>query len=235
VRLRQALSLGIDRQAFGMAVYKGGVKPGGVNLPPPLGAWGLSPEQLDQLPGYGPIEKNRARALEIMASLGYSASKPLRVTVLTRNVPQTKDPAIWTVSNLKSIWMDAELQVMEGAELYARLAAYRFQLVAWSQGGAADDPDVNFYENYSCGAERNYTDYCNAEMQKLYDKQSQEPDLALRKQQVQEIDKRLITDVARVIYGYRANYNAMWPTVKNLVPHQTNYSYGRMQEVWLDR
>jgi hypothetical protein len=28
---------------------------------------------------------------------------------------------------------------------------------------------------------------------------------------------------------------AQWPRVKNLVPHQSLYSYGRMQEVWLDR
>ncbi|MBI4082024.1 MAG: ABC transporter substrate-binding protein [Candidatus Lambdaproteobacteria bacterium] len=234
-RLRQAVSMGIDRQAFAKAVYKGGVLPGGVNLPPPLGAWGLPQDQLDALPGYGDIRKNQARAREIMAELGYSATKPLRVTVLTRNVPQTKEPAIWTVSNLKSVWIDAELQTIEGPELYSRLAAHRFHLVAWSQGIAADDPDVNFYETYGCGSQRNYTDYCKPEMQKLYDEQSQEPDLALRKQQVLEIDKRLITDVARVIYGFRANYNAMWPYVKNLVPHQTNYSYGRMQEVWLDK
>jgi hypothetical protein len=27
----------------------------------------------------------------------------------------------------------------------------------------------------------------------------------------------------------------MWPYVKNLVPHQSAYNYGRMQEVWLDK
>ena len=26
-----------------------------------------------------------------------------------------------------------------------------------------------------------------------------------------------------------------WPHVKNLVPHHSLYSFGRMQEVWLDR
>jgi len=27
----------------------------------------------------------------------------------------------------------------------------------------------------------------------------------------------------------------VWPYVKNLVPHQSIYSWGRMQEVWLDK
>jgi ABC-type transport system substrate-binding protein len=26
-----------------------------------------------------------------------------------------------------------------------------------------------------------------------------------------------------------------WPYVRNLVPHHSNYSFGRMQDVWLDR
>lgn len=37
---------------------------------------------------------------------------------------------------------------------------------------AVDDPDVAFYENYVCGAARNYIDYRNAEVDKLIDKQS---------------------------------------------------------------
>ena len=39
-----------------------------------------------------------------------------------------------------------------------------------------DDPDQNFYENYVCGAERNYTGYCNPEVDKLIDRQSMEAD-----------------------------------------------------------
>ena len=37
-----------------------------------------------------------------------------------------------------------------------------------------DDPDQQFYENYVCGAERNYTGYCNPEVDKLVDRQSME-------------------------------------------------------------
>ena len=39
---------------------------------------------------------------------------------------------------------------------------------------ATDDPDVAFYENYACGSQRNYTAYCNSEVDKLIDKQSAE-------------------------------------------------------------
>ena len=32
-----------------------------------------------------------------------------------------------------------------------------------------DDPDQKFYENYVCGAERNYTGYCDPEIDRLVD------------------------------------------------------------------
>ena len=42
-------------------------------------------------------------------------------------------------------------------------------------GTGVDDADQQFYENYVCGSERNYTGYCNAEADKLVDRQSMEP------------------------------------------------------------
>ena len=37
-----------------------------------------------------------------------------------------------------------------------------------------DDPDAQFYENYKCGALRNYSAYCNASVEELIDRQSRE-------------------------------------------------------------
>ena len=54
-----------------------------------------------------------------------------------------------------------------------------------------DDPDQAFYENYVCGSERNYTGYCNPEVDKLVDQQSMEADPGKRKKLVWEIERRL--------------------------------------------
>ncbi len=42
-------------------------------------------------------------------------------------------------------------------------------------------PDPPFYENNACGADRNYTRYCNAEIDKLVDQQSIQSDREKRK------------------------------------------------------
>ena len=52
-----------------------------------------------------------------------------------------------------------------------------------------DDPDQQFYENFACGAARNYTGYCSAEVDQLIDRQSSEPDPKQRKEIVWQIEK----------------------------------------------
>ena len=71
-----------------------------------------------------------------------------------------------------------------------------------SAPAALDDPDQKFYENYVCGAERNYTGYCNPEIDKLIDEQSMEADQEKRKQLVWEIERRLAEDAARPVLLY---------------------------------
>jgi hypothetical protein len=65
-------------------------------------------------------------------------------------------------------------------------------------------PGAYFFEQYACGSERNYTNYCNPELEKMYEQQSIEPDQTKRKQLVWEIDRRLQEDAARpMIFDYR--------------------------------
>jgi peptide/nickel transport system substrate-binding protein len=234
-KLRQVLSMALDRRAFAKAVFQGGMIPGGIMLPAPAGVWGLPPEKLGNLPGYGDIEQNRAAARKIMAALGYSAAKPLKTKLATRTLVSQVDSAIWTASELKHVWIDAEVQQLETTQFYAAHARRDFTISLHSVAIAADDPDVGFYEHYGCHSQRNYSDYCPPEVQQMFDAQSALVDAKQRTELVHKIEERMIDDLPRVIYGYVIRYNARQPYVKNYVPHQTTYNYSRMQEVWLDR
>ena len=69
----------------------------------------------------------------------------------------------------------------------------------------------------------------------MIDKQSEIIEQKKRLDLVHEIDKRLQLDGARFILGHSKESVLMQPYVKNLIPHQSIYNYGRMQEVWLDK
>src|SRR6266446_7166870 len=93
--LRRAMGLSLDRQAFIDILTEGLGKSGGVMLPPPEGVWGMPPEVLQTLPGYGPdVAKNRAEARQIMQKLGYGPDKRLTVKISARDLPFFREPAV---------------------------------------------------------------------------------------------------------------------------------------------
>ncbi|MFI5400436.1 MAG: ABC transporter substrate-binding protein [SAR324 cluster bacterium] len=234
-KVRQALNLALDRASFATSMYQGVALSGGIMIPPPYGVWGLTPAEVAKLPGHGDPAKNLAQARRIMEGLGYGPSHLLKVTVSTRALDIYVDSAVWVVSQLKNVYMDAVLEQIETASWFPKIARRNFQLGVNFTAGVVDDPDAVFFENFACGSERNYSDYCNEEVQKLFVAQSAETDSAKRMALVHEIDTKLQVDVARPILAHKLEFFATWPYVKNLIAHQSVYNYWRFQEVWLDK
>jgi peptide/nickel transport system substrate-binding protein len=234
LKVRRALSMGIDRAAYARAVGQGSAVAGASLAPKPHGVWGLLEKDLAALPGYGkgPDEKARARAL--LAEAGFGPGSPLRVEMATRGIAVYLDFAAFVVNELKQIGVEATLKQVETAQWHPLVTRREYQLAANRTGIGIDDPDANFYENYACGSPRNYSDYCDPQIMKLIDQQSQELDPQRRLAIVWEIQRKLEEDAGRPIMGWATDRFAHRPHVKNLIPHQTVYSFARMQEVWLD-
>jgi peptide/nickel transport system substrate-binding protein len=234
-RVRRAISLAIDRRAYVQAVRQGGAQVGASMLPRPWGVWGLAPDDLAGLPGSGDPAKQKADARQLLAEAGFGPGHPLRMVVSTRAITNYIDMATFVIDQLKQIGVDSTLDQVETAVWAAKLTRNEYELGANRTGIGPDDPDANFYENYVCGSPRNYSQYCNPDVDKMIDAQSQMSDPVARRRLVAEIQRKLELDGARPILGWSIDYYAMWPYVKNLVPHQSVYNYARFQEVWLDR
>jgi peptide/nickel transport system substrate-binding protein len=235
--IRRAMALAIDRKAFIKILFEGQADIGGTMLPAPAGLWSMPKEMLETIPGYGPdVEANRAEARKLMEKAGYGPNKHLQVKVSTRNIPVYRDPAVILIDQLKSIYIDADLDVVETANWFSKVARKDYALGLNLTGNAVDDPDQSFYENYSCHSERNYTNYCNPAIEKLFDQQSQETDIDKRKKLVWEIDKKLQDDVARPII-YHGRTGTCWqPYVKGVtVMVNSSYNGYRYEDVWLDK
>ncbi|HEY5306475.1 MAG TPA: ABC transporter substrate-binding protein [Pseudolabrys sp.] len=236
LELRKAMALSLDRKAMIDIILQGQGDAGGTMLPPPEGVWGLPPDILKTIPGYGDVNKSREEARAIMTKLGYSAEKPLKIKVSTRNLATYRDPAVVLIDQLKQIYIDAELEPVESGAWFAKVARNDYSVGLNLTGNGIDDPDQAFYENYACGSERNYTHYCNKDIEKLFDAQSVETDLAKRKKMVWDIDKKLQEDVARPIL-FHARTGTCWkPYVKNMtIESNSAYNGYRYEDVWLDK
>jgi len=235
--IRRALSLAIDRKSFIDILLEGQGEIGGAMLPPPAGVWGMPPAVLQTVAGYGAdVEKNRADARTVMRNLGYGPEKRLNIKVSTRNIATYRDPAVILIDQLKEIYIDGELDTIETANWFSKIARKDYQIGLNVTGSGVDDPDQQFYENYACGSERNYTGYCNPELQQLFDRQSLEADQQKRKALVWEIDKKLQEDVARPIIYHNRGGTCWQPHLKGLVLMVNSVFNGnRFEDLWLDR
>ncbi len=234
--IRRAMMLSLDRKSFIGILAEGQGDIGGAMQPPPAGIWGMPPELLKTVPGYDPdVEKNRAQARTLMEKSGYGADNRLKLTVSARNIPIFRDPAVILIDQLKEIYIDGALDTVETANWFPKVARKDYQIGQNNTGSGVDDPDQQFYENYACGSERNYTGYCNPELEKQFAQQSMEADEAKRRQLVWEIDEKLQEDGARpIIYHFRAA--TCWqPKLKGLtIMVNSQYNGWRFEDLWLD-
>jgi peptide/nickel transport system substrate-binding protein len=233
-KVRLAVSYAIDRRALVKAVHQGGGMLGVAMAPKPHGVWGLLEKDLLTLPGYGKPADMKAHARKLLAEAKITPQNPLKVEIVTRAIAVYVDMASFVINELKQVGIEASLKQIETAQWHPMATRGDYQIGANLTGLGPDDPDANFYENYACGSPRNYSAYCNEQVMKMIEAQSQEIDPKKRLPLVWAIQKKLEEDAARPILDWRLDYMAMWPHVKNFVPHQSIYNFGRMQEVWRD-
>jgi peptide/nickel transport system substrate-binding protein len=182
------------------------------------------------------VAKNRAEARGIIQKLGYGPDKHLALKVSTRNIPPYRDPAVILADQLMEVFIDSELDIVETAAWFRKVMRKDYKIGLNLTGGGVDDPDQQFYENYSCGSPRNYTGYCNPELEKLFNGQSAETDTEKRHQLVWQIERKLAEDGARPIIFYNRFAYCWQPGVKGWTMMANSIINNfRMEDVWLDK
>ncbi len=233
--VRRALSYAVDRHAFVKAVRQGGAVVGAALMPRPQGEWGLTAAELAAVPGYGPPDHDKAKARQLLREAGFGPANPLRLEIATRALNLYVEAAAFVAAELRQVGVETTLKQVESAQWFPLLTRREYQIAANLTANGSDDPDTNFYDNYACDSTRNYSGYCDQEVQRLIDQQSQELDQNARARTVLQIQRKLEDEAVRPTMAWRLDYFAHWPYVKQAIPHQNVINWARMQEVWLDR
>ena len=154
----------------------------------------------------------------------------------TRNVATYRDPAVILIDQLKEIYVDGVLDTVETANWHSKVTRKDYTIALNNTGSGVDDPDQQFFENYACGSDRNYSGYCNPELDKKFVEQSSMSDQEKRKKLVWEIDRQLQIDGARPIIYHTRNATCWQPSVKGLtIMVNSIYNGWRFEDVWLDK
>ena len=236
--LRRAMALTLDRKAFIDVLSEGKADIGAAMLPPPEGLWGMPPDRLAKLPGYDPdVAKSRAEARQIMQRLGYGPDHRLAVKVASRNIPLYRDPAVMLIDQLKEIYIDGELDIVETANWNPKITRRDYMVGLENTATAVvDDPDQPLYESYACDSDRNFTGYCNRRLEEMFHRQSREGDQERRRALVWDIDAKLQEEGARPVIFHARGATCWHPRLKNLTTMVNSiYNGWRLEDVWLQR
>jgi peptide/nickel transport system substrate-binding protein len=196
----------------------------------------MPPDLLKTLSGYDPdVQKNRTEARQIMGKLGYGPDHRLPIKVSTRDLPVYRDPAVILIDQLKQVYIDGELEMIDTSRYFPKIMRKEFT-VGLNLQTSGPDPDPILDLFYGCGSSLNWDGYCNPEVDKLIVQQSQEADEARRKQLVWEIERKLAEDVARPIIFYERAATCWQPYVKGQTMMVNSIFNGnRREDVWLDK
>ena len=236
LEVRKAMALALDRRAFIDIIGEGRGDVGAVLQPQPAGLWGVPPDILKEFPSYDPdVQRNRAEARAIMEKLGYGPQNRLKFKLTTRDLSTYRDPSVILLDQLKEVYFDGELDVVETATYFPKLRRKDF-VVGLNLQTSGPDPDQVFELFYGCGSSLNWDGYCNPEVDKLITSQAREGDREKRRQLHLAIEKRLAEEVARPIIFYPSSATCWHPHVKGFTLHSNSqFNQYRYEDIWLDK
>ena len=233
VRVRRALTLGIDRYTGGRVLFPlTGLKHVG-GLMRPGTEWAIPPDELEKLPGFWrDADKSRAEARKLLAEAGYPNG--FKVVLKNRNVKLPyQDFAVYVIQEWRKIGIEAENRPLETAAFIADGRDNgNFELIVSATVEYIDDPDV-FLRRYTTKDPGNIGRYSDPTLDDLFSRQIRALDAGERKKLLVDLQKRAL-EQAYYMPGLWWTRNVVhWAKVKNYVAPPSHYTNQKLQDVWL--
>ena len=233
VRVRRALSLGIDRYTMakvlnpltGLQFVGGLMRPGS--------EWAMPQAELEKLPGFGrDIEKNRAEARKLLAEAGYPNG--LKVVLKNRNVKLPyQDFAVYLIGEWRKIGVEAEHRPLETAAWFSDgQDTGNFELIVAPTVEFMDDPD-QFLGRYATGSTQNWGRFSDPQVDDLFSRQARALDPVERKKLINQMEQRVLGNAYFTTGLWWSRNLVHWSKVKNYVAPPNHYTNQKLQDVWL--
>ena len=235
VRVRQALSLAIDRWGGSDALsrisvlkYVGGVMRPGYSM-------ALPEEELVKLPGFSKdIAKSREEAKKLLDEAGV---KDLKFKLLNRNIAEPYTPgAVYSIDQWRRIGVVAEHEQLETKLYQDRVAAGDFDVAIEFQADYADDPTAQFSKLLTKKASPSgYSGHTDIKIDDMYEKQRRTIDVAERTKIVRDMDRYALTQAYSVPLLWWQRIIVNHKKIQGWYMTPSHYLWQDLTTVWLDQ
>jgi peptide/nickel transport system substrate-binding protein len=241
-KVRRALMLAIDRQAFNELVWSGlGLY--GTWCGPPGHPLCLTEDEVLQLPGWRlPKDQDYATARQLLAEAGYADG--FSTTFITRNELAAQDEGPVLIENLRNLSIEVEHIAMDRATAFEAQAAGDYDLFSSGAGSGVITPNQYLNQFFLITGRTNPFDweYCgpcqgeaDVDLKALIRQQSQTFDPAERRAILRVIDDITLTKDTQIIQTYTKTYARLFNTEKvaGQMPTQSGYVETKAEQLWL--
>jgi peptide/nickel transport system substrate-binding protein len=234
IRVRQALSLALDRWGARAALsrisilgYVGGImRPGS--------EWALPDADLEQQIGYWKdIEKSRAQARRLLKEAG---AENLTVKLFNRSVSEPYTPAgIFVIDEWRKIGVKAEHVQVETKMYFENLVSGGFEVAIWPLTEPADDPTAQLYEFITNQQSTlSYSRHTDTKLDEIFAKQYRTLDPIERKRLVQEADRYALEHAYSVPILWWKRIIVHNRKIKGWTMSPSHFQGTNLVDIWLD-
>jgi oligopeptide transport system substrate-binding protein len=225
MRVRQAVSMALDREALGRAAGPGFHVPMGL-IPPGM-------------PGYAPESKilpeDLARARLLLTQAGYGPKHPLTFPITTSNRSRhavVRDSVL--IASLRRVGIDARLDEVSWSELVTKVDGG--QAPAFELTWIADlpDPESFLYTLLASGGGYNIFHYHNEGVDSLLDAGRDEPVVQTRLELYREAERRILQEAPLIPLFNVMTLYAFQPYVHGVEMSPFGICSVPMEKIWLD-
>jgi peptide/nickel transport system substrate-binding protein len=236
-RVRRALTLALDRHTGSKALSKIAIVKAVAGVQVPGTPFATPPEELHKLAGYWTdIEKSRAEARRLLKEAGVPDG--FQFTFKNRGIPMPYEPlGVWMIDQWRRVGLNVKQEVIEAAAYFGVIRKGDFEAAMDFQCGYIVEPDLDMYKFLSSDRNpANYGRYKDPVLDKLYDQQSRETDVAKRKALVRQFEKRLLDEEAH--YLMTLQWHRIIPhsaKMKGWTVTPSHYLNQTLDTVWLEQ
>ncbi|MBI2910442.1 MAG: ABC transporter substrate-binding protein [Chloroflexi bacterium] len=229
LRVRQAINLALDRQAAIKVLAQGY---GVISKPFPVKPWGLTVEELTKKPGYGQAKDQEvAQAKKMMQEAGYPDG--FELTILARQMWQSKDVAVFMTDQLAKIGIKAKVQTLEDAIFWDTGRKAGHEAMVYTPFWSFTDPQwmgrywapasaLNFSGNDD-----------DKELANMWSEQIKIVDVEKRRALIRRVEERLLDTLPGISVVWYDAFIGVRPEVKNFAPGMQDSVGNTLEEIWL--
>jgi peptide/nickel transport system substrate-binding protein len=235
IRVRQALTLAIDRWAGGQALGKismlkfvGGFLRPGADM-------ALPESELVKLPGFGKdIEKSRAEARRLLKEAGHPN---LKLKLVNRNVAEPYTPGgIFLIDQWKRIGVEVEHSQLETKLYFDAMRAGNFDIFLEFISDFADDPSAQFDKLLTKKKSGRATaDHSDLKIDELFDNQASAVTLEDRRKYANELERYAITQAYNAPLLWWQRIIVRHKKIQGWEHHNNHFTATDYVDVWLDQ